>query len=240
MCPLLNSVQAWWITTLLSVSLSLGSTMAINISHWCLVRSLPFAGTRRFLAGLLTFLSRQPIVNCFRASGRNWFRIIIMSMKEKSRSEFSALSFMTWCWAANSSQSCLQMNGGESSNAAGNWWRQWTTTDLVLCLPPWPGTCQSWYILTVHTLTWEKQKLSERERDCLKHLDFFAYSKRMGFMQLCERGLFCVKNVGVRSPMLLHNLLLCAGGSFYLTVGWTSPKWGSCPDPCVLLPSLLV
>ena len=44
----------------------------------------------------------------------------------------------------------------------------------------------------------------------------------MGFVQLCERGLFCVKNGGVWSPMLLHNLLLCAEGSFYLTVRWTS------------------
>ena len=37
--------------------------MAVSIFHQCLIRSLPFAGTHRFLAGLFTFLSRQPTVN---------------------------------------------------------------------------------------------------------------------------------------------------------------------------------
>ena len=34
----------------------------------------------------------------------------------------------------------------ETSNAARNWGRQWTTTDLVWCHPPWSGSCQSWYV----------------------------------------------------------------------------------------------
>ena len=50
-----HSVQVQWVTVLLLVSLSLGLSMIINISHWCLV-------THRFLAGLFTFLSRQPVV----------------------------------------------------------------------------------------------------------------------------------------------------------------------------------
>ena len=54
------SVKAWQISALLSVSLSLGLSRAINIFHWCLVRSGPFTGTARFLASLFTFLSRWP------------------------------------------------------------------------------------------------------------------------------------------------------------------------------------
>ena len=57
-----NFVQAQWITALLQVSSSLGPSMAIKPFDLCPVRSQPFAGTRRFLAGLLTFLSRRPIV----------------------------------------------------------------------------------------------------------------------------------------------------------------------------------
>ena len=54
------SVKTWQISALLSVSLSLGLSRAINIFHWCLVRSGPFTGTARFLASLFTFLSRWP------------------------------------------------------------------------------------------------------------------------------------------------------------------------------------
>ena len=32
----------------------------------------------------------------------------------------------------------------ETSNAAQNWCRQWTVTDLVWCQLPWSGSCQSW------------------------------------------------------------------------------------------------
>ena len=43
--------------------LSVGPSMAISIFHCCLVRSQPFTGICRFLAGLFTFLSRHPVVN---------------------------------------------------------------------------------------------------------------------------------------------------------------------------------
>ena len=33
----------------------------------------------------------------------------------------------------------------ETSNVAGDWHRQWTTSDLIWCHPPRPGSCQSWY-----------------------------------------------------------------------------------------------
>ena len=55
--------------------------MAINILNQNLVSSQPFAGTGRFLAGLFNFLTREPIVNQFRASGRNWFKTITMKKK---------------------------------------------------------------------------------------------------------------------------------------------------------------
>ena len=71
-----NFVQAWGITALQSVSSGLGPSMAVNISHRCLVRSQPLSGTGRFLAGLFTFFNRQPLVNRLRASGRNWFRTV--------------------------------------------------------------------------------------------------------------------------------------------------------------------
>lgn len=51
----------------------------LNIFHWCMVRSQPFAGTGRFPAGVFTFLSRRPNVNQLRASGRNWFRTTVMN-----------------------------------------------------------------------------------------------------------------------------------------------------------------
>ena len=50
--------------------------------YWCLVRSWPFTGTGRFLAGLFTFLGWQPVVSQLSASGRNWFRTIT-TMKYK-------------------------------------------------------------------------------------------------------------------------------------------------------------
>ena len=46
-----------------SVSSSVGPSMAISIFHCCLVRSQPVTGICRVLAGLFTFLSRQPVVN---------------------------------------------------------------------------------------------------------------------------------------------------------------------------------
>ena len=55
-------------TTFWSVSLSLGPSMVANIFHRCLVRSWPFGGIHRFLAGLFTFLSRQPTVSRLRLS----------------------------------------------------------------------------------------------------------------------------------------------------------------------------
>ena len=42
----------------------------------------------------------------------------------------------------------------ETGNAAGNCHRPWTTTDLVQCHWPWPGSCQSWYALATNFIPW--------------------------------------------------------------------------------------
>ena len=100
-------------TALLSISSNLGPSMAINIFHRCLVGSWPFAGACRFLAGLFTFFSRWPIVNQLRASGRTWFRFIIMIPNKTKK--FSALPFMTIYRAAKCGPFhiylYMQMNG---------------------------------------------------------------------------------------------------------------------------------
>ena len=95
----------------------------------------------------LRYLSRRPVVNQLRASGRNWLRIIIKTMQtkkeKKRRSQFLCClsQHVTWCQASKINrvdQSHMQ------SNAARKWCRQWTTTALIQCHPPWPGSCQSW------------------------------------------------------------------------------------------------
>ena len=57
-----------WVGTTFSL-LELGTLYGNQ--HFSLVRSRPFTGTGGFLASLFTFLSRQPVVNRLRASGRN-------------------------------------------------------------------------------------------------------------------------------------------------------------------------
>ena len=71
-----DSVQDQWITALLSVSSSLGPSMAVSIFHRCLARSWPFAGTGCFVCIL------QLAAYCRRlgAGGRNWF---IAAVKKK-------------------------------------------------------------------------------------------------------------------------------------------------------------
>ena len=58
--------------------------------------------------------------------------------------------------------------GRETSNAAGNWRRKWITTDLIRCHPPWPGSCQSWHLLTADfTARQHRERERERERESL-------------------------------------------------------------------------
>lgn len=64
----------------------------------------------------------------------------------------------------------------ETSNAARSWhrqlyssWRgsrQWTAIDLVRCHPPWPGSCQSWFVLaTDFTSRCQRERGRERETE---------------------------------------------------------------------------
>ena len=96
-----KSVQVWWITKLHSIFSSLGPFIAINIFHWCLVRSQPFAGTGRFLACLFAILNRQPIIKWLRASGMNswlwkkWVRVFCIVFHD------IMLSCKMWCMQIN-------------------------------------------------------------------------------------------------------------------------------------------
>ena len=95
--------------------------MAISISHQCLVRSWTFAGTHSFLAGLFILPSRQSIVNRFRTSGRNWFRTIIRTVEKKTSQSFLRCLLRRYAeLRTKCGQSCTQMNGGKTSNVAGN------------------------------------------------------------------------------------------------------------------------
>ena len=86
--------------------------MAVSIFHQCLIRSQPFAGTHRFLAGLFTFLSRQPTVNGAEPVEGTGAEILELSSKYNYFFlEFSALSFLTWCWATKCDQAWVEMNG---------------------------------------------------------------------------------------------------------------------------------
>ena len=63
----------------------------MNIFHQCLVRSGPFAGTGRLLAGLFPFLCRWPIVNQLRASGKELVQNYHHDYQKENKSDFSAL-----------------------------------------------------------------------------------------------------------------------------------------------------
>ena len=162
------------------MSMSVGPSMAINSFHWCLVRS--WLGTGRFLAGLFTIFSRQPVVNWLRVSGRNWFRTVITTTLKKHpthKSEFSALSFATLCCAAKCDWSCIQMQ--ETRTVAGNWGSKLPLTlfdvthpglaelSKLICSDNWLCTSMS-----------ERQRLSENS-DTFCRADFFAYSICMDF-----------------------------------------------------------
>ena len=89
-------------------------------------------------------------VGCLLSAGSELVEEIVSELSSwwKKIGEFSVLSFMTWCIAAKCGWSSMN-NKKLVLNVAENWHRQWTTTDLIQCHPPWPGSCQSWYVLTV-------------------------------------------------------------------------------------------
>ena len=96
---------------------------------------------------------RRPIVNRLRASGRNWFRTIVMINKnpkgccffvcfkerEKKKKKFSMLSSATLCWAVKCGRSQLQMDGEKPVT------RPETDVGSELTLT---YSCPSWSVLT--------------------------------------------------------------------------------------------
>ena len=76
----------------------------------------------------------------------------------------------------------------ETSNMAGNWHRQWTTTELVQCPPPlpWSGSCQRWHVLTTNFCT------SMSDRDHMRERMLKAFSQNT----LChtDQDFFCIYN----------------------------------------------
>ena len=140
-----NSVQARQITALLSVSLSLGPSMAVNISHWCLFRFwLAFADS--WLVWLPSWVGGLLSTSSELVEGRGLELSSQLQNKIKN-SQFSALSFATLCCTVKCGQPCMQMNsrklvmrpetdtGSELPLTSFNW-----------CHPPWPGSFQSSYI----------------------------------------------------------------------------------------------
>ena len=92
--------------------LKFGRAMAINISHWFLVRSQTLAGTHRFLAGLFTL---WPTVNQLRASVTTGENVSFLHclLQGKNVSFLHCLSQYHAELQNVVMRSCLQMNGGK-------------------------------------------------------------------------------------------------------------------------------
>ena len=178
MCPLLNSVQAWWITTLLPVSLSLGSA----VFHWCLVRSLleltdswlvcwPWVGSllstaSELVGGTGSELSSRLCQKKADQSFLHW-----LSWHD---AELQILVSPACKWMAG--KVVMQLETDEGSELP-------LTLFCVTHLSLTPVRVDTFWQLTSPRRERNRNWVRERET---------AYSKCMGFVQLCERGLFCV------------------------------------------------
>ena len=141
-----------------SITFGKGPSMAINIFHWCQVKSQTFDGTHtshRFPRGLLTFWSRQHIVNQLRAKGKNWFRTVITNTK-KGTSFCTVL--MTICWAVKFGPFHMQINSGKlvmqpETNVSSeltvtlSHWQKSPTLAATSVEVTHPGSYQSWCVL---------------------------------------------------------------------------------------------
>ena len=142
-------MQAQRTTALLWVSSSLGLSMAISIFHWSMDSSWPFAGTGRFLADSFTWvggllLTCSELVEGTGSELSSWLQKKKVRLKKK---------VMILRWALKMWSVMYVNEWQETSNMAGNWHRQWTTTELVQCPPPppWSGSCQRWHVLSLTT-----------------------------------------------------------------------------------------
>ena len=105
----------------------------------------------------LDSLSRLPSVNQLWATGRNsWL------WKKGQRFLHCLLQHYTGLW------NVVGPTCKSTSNAPRNWCREWTIMYLVWCHTPWPGSCQSGYVLTTCFIPrHERQKLNETQRERL-------------------------------------------------------------------------
>ena len=143
--------------------------MAINILYWCLFRSQPFTGTGIYYMIYSWLVCLPSWVGGLLSTGSELVEGISLELSWPGNQ--NVIFCIVFCYILLRCEMCLVPHANEqqeTSNAAGNWCRQWTTTDLVECHPPWPGSCQSWYVLT--SITPRHQRRSEKERDCLKAL----------------------------------------------------------------------
>ena len=129
---------------------------------------------------------------------------------------------MILCWALKMWSVMYVNEWQETSNMAGNWHRQWTTTELVQCPPPlpWPGSCQRWHVLTTNFCTSMSDRDHMRERMlkafsqntlCHTDQDFFCiYNKCTGLEELHYFALKTVLNffftpLCICNPCVMHS-----------------------------------
>ena len=142
-------MQAWCMILLLLIFSSFGQSQYIS---WMpdkkkVIRSQPFAGTGRFLAGLSSWVCGLLLTGSELVEGTGselssrWGSELVEGTGSElssrwQRKKFSLVSFMTWCWAAKY-PSHMQMNGGKLTWAAKlsklicfvNW--RWTRQDFL-------------------------------------------------------------------------------------------------------------
>ena len=142
----------------------------------------------------------RPIVDG--ASWRNWFKTFCMVTTTQKM-----IFFCIVLCAAKCGQS--RTYGQETNNAARNWHRQWTSTDLIWCHLPWSDWVvmvdmfssdnQLRNLMSDTETEWERER--ERERDLWSEC-ILSYRSRLCFAYiinasgLSNEGFICIKNMG--------------------------------------------
>lgn len=160
--------------------LSLGPSLAINmrLSTWTSIKcGRQFVFPRFYMLKLHTLgtlLTGKSGITQVMAEVLRYWQIHHYEY-QKNKSEHFALSFVTWCQAAECAWSHMQMNDRKLV-IAGSWHRQyhnsqqgsrqWTIIDLVQCCLAWLGSCPSWSVLaTDFTLQLRETRERERQRE---------------------------------------------------------------------------
>ena len=163
MCPLLNSVQAWWIQHYFQCPWTwdppyftgawLGLCFLLELTDSWLV-CWPWVGSLLSTASELVEGTGSELSLCLC----------------KKKADQSFLHCLSWHDAELQilvSPACKCMAGKVVMQQETD---EGSKLPLTLsCHSPWPGTCQSWYILTVDFTPWHERNRNW-VRDCLKHL----------------------------------------------------------------------